>query len=247
LFRCPFIVREMDSTPSRARAFLSPERTPEPDNAIITTVNMLSWHIVCALRSDSKSHGKMFSAMFECLNLRQEAHIAAARAAGCQCRAQVKVRFVMICSLSTVAARRPGTGASAKMCHFPLKRTDWHRTSRRPDSQEWPGDGGPRAAASWPRLAAIHAARCTVSGKSPRALLGRNGSSAIAAYVLLRTLCRAVARRLHGFRHGAARAAAGTAPGPGRVLQQQGRVPGDLHDEIPHEFEPIAGSEATAG
>jgi hypothetical protein len=39
---------------------------------------MLSWHIVCALQSGSKNHGKVFSAMFECLNLRQEAHIAAA-------------------------------------------------------------------------------------------------------------------------------------------------------------------------
>jgi hypothetical protein len=119
-------------------------------------------------------------------------------AAGCQWRAQVKVRFVMICSLSTVVARRPGTGARAKMCHFPLKRTDWHRSSQRPDSPRVAGDGGPRAAPSWPRLAAIHAARCGVSGKSPRALLGRNGSSAIAAYLLLRTLCRAVARRPHG-------------------------------------------------
>ena len=39
--------------------------------------------------------------------------------------AQRKVRFVVIDSLSTVAARHRAHGHPAKMYHFPLKRTDW--------------------------------------------------------------------------------------------------------------------------
>jgi hypothetical protein len=40
----------------------------EPDNAAITNGNMLSWHIVCALRSDPKHYERYLAAMFECLD-----------------------------------------------------------------------------------------------------------------------------------------------------------------------------------
>jgi hypothetical protein len=40
----------------------------EPDNAPITNGNMLSWQIVCALRSDPMCHEKSFTAMFEFLD-----------------------------------------------------------------------------------------------------------------------------------------------------------------------------------